>query len=275
MAINQSTTYPTKTNAPNTDYPYGSARNVTVPSDGTGYPWESSQINDWIGFFQHMLSYASVVPSNNPDKVGTSQHHDALRKTCGYPGLIQLVGLNVDPASLGIRLLLLNGAVISIANYQDLVTATYVGNTENATADGFYKTSDPAGTIRSVSGTYFVLPDARGRFVRMVDDTSLIDIDGGPTRIVGSNQDWAIKKHEHQVKTLNAGTPALDDYFFPYQVTITGSASSGEYVAYTPNDGTSDPIYGKDMYALDSAALNVSNNESRPVNIGLKYAVWY
>jgi hypothetical protein len=60
----------------------------------------------------------------------------------------------------------LQGDVLYIPDYQELVTNTYVGDELNNTADGFYKTENPDGTIRSVVGEYFVLPDAQGLFVR-------------------------------------------------------------------------------------------------------------
>jgi hypothetical protein len=60
------------------------------------------------------------------------------------------------------RLLQLTGQVITIATYPVLCDAVYCGDSINATADCFYKTSDAGGTTRSTSGTYMVLADARG-----------------------------------------------------------------------------------------------------------------
>jgi hypothetical protein len=60
----------------------------------------------------------------------------------------------------------MNGQVVPIASYQRLCDAVYVGDTDNATAHGFYKTSDSGGVTRSTSGTYMVMPDCRGLFIR-------------------------------------------------------------------------------------------------------------
>jgi len=79
MAINPESQYPGKVAPANADYPYGSARNVTNPGDGTGYPWEAAGVKDWQGFFQSLLVAANIVPSGTPDKVGASQYLDALR----------------------------------------------------------------------------------------------------------------------------------------------------------------------------------------------------
>lgn len=78
MAINLETQYPGKVNPSDSDYPYGSARNVTVPGDGTGTPWEAAFVNDLVGFQQAMLQDAGIVPSGTPDKATLSQYLQAL-----------------------------------------------------------------------------------------------------------------------------------------------------------------------------------------------------
>ena len=78
MAISLIVTYPTKVAAPTADYPYGVPRNVTVPSDGTGTPWEETWITDKEGFFQGLLSRSGITPSGSADTVLASQYHTAL-----------------------------------------------------------------------------------------------------------------------------------------------------------------------------------------------------
>lgn len=78
MAIIPSTQYPGKTNAPDADYPQGSARNITLPGDGTGTPWEAAIVNDILGFQQAILDAAGIVPTGNPDTVPASQYMQAL-----------------------------------------------------------------------------------------------------------------------------------------------------------------------------------------------------
>lgn len=80
MAINPEIEFPGKINPSDADYPYGSARNITSPGDGTGTPWLAPLVNDIFGFQQALLSNAGIVPSGNPDKVGDSQYLDALKK---------------------------------------------------------------------------------------------------------------------------------------------------------------------------------------------------
>lgn len=78
MAINPETQYPGKIAPSTPDYPYGAARNITVPGDGTGTPWEAALVNDLFGFQQALLSEVGDAPSGNPEKVGASQYLSAI-----------------------------------------------------------------------------------------------------------------------------------------------------------------------------------------------------
>jgi hypothetical protein len=78
MALNLNSSYPTKTNAPDADYPYGSARNQVTPGDGTGTPLDEDLVNDIVGFQQALLDMAGISPTGSPDKVGASQYLEAI-----------------------------------------------------------------------------------------------------------------------------------------------------------------------------------------------------
>lgn len=80
MAINPESLYPGKITPGTADYPYGAARNITLPGDGTGTPWDAALVNDIFGFQQAMLGEASLVPSGSPEKVGASQYLQALER---------------------------------------------------------------------------------------------------------------------------------------------------------------------------------------------------
>jgi hypothetical protein len=82
MANNPSTLpdYNGQTQAPNADYPYGSARNDVSPGDLTGTPRIAAEINDIFGFQQALLNDAGIVPNGSPDTVLSSQYLDALKK---------------------------------------------------------------------------------------------------------------------------------------------------------------------------------------------------
>ncbi len=98
MAINPETQYPGKITPSTPDYPYGAARNITLPGDGTGTPWESALVNDLFGFQQALLGEGAIVPSGTPDKVGASQYLEAMRFLFGRVVGGKTAAKGVDPA---------------------------------------------------------------------------------------------------------------------------------------------------------------------------------
>jgi len=78
MALNPEVFFPGKITPSTSAYPYGSARNITTPGDGTGTPYVAALVNDLFGFQQALLTQASIVPSNNAETALQSQYLDAL-----------------------------------------------------------------------------------------------------------------------------------------------------------------------------------------------------
>lgn len=78
--INLNEQYPNKTAGVTPNYPFGQARNVTLPGDRTGTPWDQALVNDLIGFQQAAMKAANMVPSGVPDNANTSQVLDAILK---------------------------------------------------------------------------------------------------------------------------------------------------------------------------------------------------
>jgi hypothetical protein len=97
MAINLELQYPGKINPSNPDYPYGSARNVTTPGDGTGTPWEAAIVNDILGLQQALLQSSGVVPSGTPETALASQFFEALKRLFNTTSVfaLTLAGSNV------------------------------------------------------------------------------------------------------------------------------------------------------------------------------------
>jgi hypothetical protein len=95
---NPSASWPLQTTAPSANYPYGGAKNVSAPGDGTGTPWVAELVNDIFGFQQALLSAAAITPSGNSETAIASQMKDALDDlydqtalgTLLVPGLVQL-----------------------------------------------------------------------------------------------------------------------------------------------------------------------------------------
>jgi len=268
--------FPTRSNSPDANYPTGSAKDVVTQGDGTGTPWIASLANDIFGFFQRCLYLASISASNNSETAVTSQVHEGIRLTKGLPGEIIHHCWSTIPT--GVRVINLEGQVIGVVGmFAELVAACYCGDALNDSADGFYKTSDIGGTIRSTSGQSFVLPDARGRFLRVLDDAGTVDIDGGGSRIPGSDQNWAITKHWHRIGKL----PNLSLTNVGYDDPATGVVTGGSAKVVYEGTGTADvPIVaqeaGMDNYANSGLfSYRTSNNEIRPQNMGVRIGIWY
>lgn len=78
MAINPGALFPAQTTPPSLAYPYGGAKNIGTPGDGTGTPWEAQVINDLFGFQQALLKAAAVIPNTTPEQVTDSQYLQAV-----------------------------------------------------------------------------------------------------------------------------------------------------------------------------------------------------
>jgi sugar lactone lactonase YvrE len=81
MAIDPSSKYASQIDTSDpTGYPWGQARNVDTPGDGTGTPLEKAWLSDLWGLLQSLLSAAGYTPTGVPDKVGASQYFNAFKE---------------------------------------------------------------------------------------------------------------------------------------------------------------------------------------------------
>lgn len=78
MALNLSSTYPTRVTAPDADYSYGSSKNETTPGAGDGTPTELARSNDVFGLQQSLLRAAGITPSNVADTQLVSEYVQAI-----------------------------------------------------------------------------------------------------------------------------------------------------------------------------------------------------
>lgn len=80
MAIRLADTYPAGVvEAASADYPGGSFKNETAPAAGDGTPLDKLWGDDFLGFFNALLSAAGIVPSGAPDTAVASQYLEALQ----------------------------------------------------------------------------------------------------------------------------------------------------------------------------------------------------
>jgi hypothetical protein len=210
-------------------FPNVASTNVTAPGAQDGTPFYKPLVDDLWGARQALMNHAGLTPDAVTEADGASQQLTAIQMVAGNPGEVVLWQGNAsDPSTLGVRLLPLNGQGVLVASYADLVTYCYVGDGNNPTAAAYYKATDAGGTSRSTSGSYFILPDLRGQFVRGLDTSGTIDPDGA-SRDIGDIQDDATEKHNHLI--MEEGLSGTQ-----YQSsTAVGPAYSGAsvYMIYT------------------------------------------
>jgi len=240
--------------------------NESAPDNFDGTPLLAEWVNNLWGWVQDVLTRADLSPDGNVEAEGASQISSAIQRMKGLPGEVMQYMGQTDPASISDppRVLLLDGSLIQVSLYQDLVDACWVGSSDNATADMFYRTNS-GDTIRSNSGTHFRLADARGQFVRGLDVAGVVDQDGAG-RKTGSIQGMAIVSHFHSVRSAvlsdymqnNSGpnVAAGTDLRVPTIIT----SESGDYFLAGGILGSYPPTSGPD---------------NRPTNMVSHLAIWY
>lgn len=210
---------------PNTTgaFPSVVSNNVSAPGAADGTPVLKNWIDQVFGAFQALLNEAGLTPNAVSESSTNSQIVDAIKAISGTPGqIITWVGQESDPAIVGVRALALQGQGILRANYADLDTAIYCGNSNNATASSCFRADDAAGTSRNTSGVYLILPDMRGRFLRGLDVAGTRDYQ--PGRIIGNYQNAGVNDHIHTIidqdgkyavsDTINLQPGAANVYYF-------------------------------------------------------------
>lgn len=156
-----------------------------------------------------------------------------------------------------------DGTALLIATYPTMAANIYVGNTLNATALWGYRCTNPADATntRSTAGTYIVVPDLRGEFVRGLDNGRGIDA----ARALASLQAQAIQTHNHSVNDPghfhNWGNTAQAQGL---AVGTTGSFSQG---GTPPGElNTASATTGISIGSTGSA-------ETRPRNVSINYII--
>lgn len=112
-------------------------------------------------------------------------------------GIYGVFGVSTPP----LNWLELNGSSFLIASYTELAAAMYCGDSLNATVECYYKHTNPANPngSRSTSGTYMLLEDIRGQFIRGWDHGA--GVDSG--RLLNTYQADGVRAHAHAL-VMNA-----------------------------------------------------------------------
>jgi microcystin-dependent protein len=172
-------------------------------------------------------------------------------------GIIANFAVNSTPAGW----LPCNGSAILISSYSTLATALYCGDANNATAVWGYKVTDSGGATRATSGTYIVVPDLRGYFVRGFDNGRGIDTG----RTWGTTQQDAFQGHRHSSKVIGGTNGFMAGGQYVHQALI-GTSTNG---AYATDNGVLDPT--------DDGTNGTprTGTETRPKNIAIGYYIKY
>lgn len=93
MATNPELQYVGKIAPATPAYPYGGPRNITLPGDGTGTPWEAAFVSDLFALVQSALQVATEVPTNSPDEVGNNQTFKGFQAVA--PTIAGLIAANL------------------------------------------------------------------------------------------------------------------------------------------------------------------------------------
>ena len=238
MAIKPEDLFPANSAPPTSDYPLGSARNVTSPGDGTGTPLVASWVNDLWGFFQATLTEAGVTPSGNPDTAQASQYLDSLKAI-------------LAPAQFAIGSI--QQSILDLAQFQALNGAGWV------LMDG----SDISGSaLATLTGTT-TLPDATGCFLRNA---------GGEAAAVGVVQNDQMQRLYGAVS--RSGVTATGAYTGGDGVYARTNFQDRNRA---PNYVTIDQVLSRGLI-FDSSFSTVeggarTGSETRPINISVNYFI--
>jgi len=238
------------------------------------------------GSFQAILDRADVTPSGTTESSTASDVMDSIMKIAGAPGEILFWGgRDADPVTHENRLLLLAGQVISIASYPELVAAVYCGDTANPTAESFYKTSDAGGTTRSTSGTYLVLPDCRGAFVRALNGTTATRDTGriaaGTEAEPGSVQSYQAGIHSHYtghwsgVFPLGSAKIIERESYWVYPTDPGGSAIEDDFIMARSSDINPPTVTGEGFAYESGYDTTGTDEETRPINLAFHLMIRY
>ncbi len=97
--------YTGKVNAPDNDYPNGSARDAAIENDPAATPLLAKKFNDDWGFDAALLAAAGIAPSGDPDNAEESQRMQAMSIVSGANGTIAAMAGGAYPT----------GAVVTLA----------------------------------------------------------------------------------------------------------------------------------------------------------------
>ena len=159
----------------------------------------------------------------------------------------------------------LNGAAVPVSACPGLVAARYVGNSANATAEAYYKCTNPSNPngSRNVNGTHIKLPDRRGEFLRAWDHGR--GIDAG--RQLGSAQGDAIRNIKGQFQADDEVGVVTRSFGNDLMGAFRSERNHSNGKGHDSNGG------GGDIVSFDASRVVPTASENRPRNIALMLCI--
>jgi hypothetical protein len=240
--------------------------------------WVPRQGTNLNKFTKSSETSTSVILANTPDAVtqagtpfsvelmnkieqGIEDAHAMIAALQAADSFGYLISFPFDPPAFvlaALKALPLAGQIILISDYQRLCDAAYVGDAANATADWWYKTSNPQGTIRDVNGSYMRVLDHQGVFPRAAGQSSKYKMENNTSYnggAIGKFQGDDNKRHGHKISRY------------------VGNFQSGNYV--NMNGGYVAEAIDSD-YDLGNVFFGHSGEkESKPASISSYFCIKY
>lgn len=159
----------------------------------------------------------------------------------------------------------LNGAAVPVSACPGLVAARYVGNSANATAEEYYKCTNPSNPSgsRNVNGTHIKLPDRRGEFLRAWDHGR--GVDAG--RQLGSAQGDAIRNIKGQFQADDEVGVVTRSFGNDLMGAFRSERNHSNGKGHDSNGG------GGDIVSFDASRVVPTASENRPRNIALMLCI--
>jgi hypothetical protein len=241
--------------------------------------WVPRQGTNLNKFTKSAETSTSVILANTPDAVtqagtpfsvelmnkmeqGIFDSHAFIEAIQNEQAYGYVVGFAAMPSSLQLatwRFLPLAGQVIPIiSSYQRLCDMMYVRDAQNPTADWWYKTSDPQGTIRDVNGSYMRVLDHQGLF----------------SRAAGANSKYKMANNApYDGKAIGAFRP--DDnrlHWHAIEAQSTNLQGAASRVNWTFGQGM---VAEPKIYPDNAFITGSGSDEAKPASISFYYCIKY
>jgi hypothetical protein len=255
MAIRPEDTYASTTPG-DADYPFGSSKNETAPGMLDGTPLEKAVYNDWLGFFQSLVTAAGITPTNSPDTVLLPQYLESIFNLRYYAPANYSVGTKlVGSDGETYKCIGANGPATSV---QDPVTEGSPRTKWLTEAAAIFDVQHPVGSywfseVNSSPEDFLGV----GTWARTSMGRMVVGLNEGDTDFDTPGETGGSKLHTH-TDTLAVDGHSLTVAELPATAPFTLTSSNGSAGSVVP--ATSNPLAGTDAGSGIAASNNIAWN---------------